>query len=105
MPDLWGFRGTERSTSNHYFIASGIHAEPGASEFLEHTNEEQVHAHMVAQRITQLQGEPSLAARIIPKQEDEASWKKLAAVTSHRVLWPGSQPPVDRNFISTVVQY
>ena len=28
----------------HYFMASGIHAEPVAPEFLQHANEEQVHA-------------------------------------------------------------
>src|SRR5438477_5125929 len=43
----------------HYFMASGIHAEPIAQEFLQHANEEQGHADMVAQRITQLQGEPN----------------------------------------------
>ena len=43
----------------HYYTATGIHAGPVAAEFLQHANEEQVHADMVAQRITQLQGEPN----------------------------------------------
>jgi bacterioferritin len=43
----------------HYYMASGINAEPVAQEFLQHANEEQMHADMVAQRITQLQGEPN----------------------------------------------
>src|SRR5436309_10545563 len=43
----------------HYFMAQGIHAEPIAQEFLQHANDEQAHADMVAQRITQLQGEPN----------------------------------------------
>jgi len=44
----------------HYFMASGINAESVASEFLQHATEEQTHADQIAQRITQLQGEPNL---------------------------------------------
>ena len=43
----------------HYFMASGIHAEGVAAEFLEHANEEQRHADSIAQRIVQLKGEPN----------------------------------------------
>jgi bacterioferritin len=43
----------------HYFMASGIHAEGVAAEFLEHANEEQGHADSIAQRIVQLKGEPN----------------------------------------------
>jgi len=42
----------------HYYMATGIHAEPVAKEFLEHANEEQQHANVIAERITQLGGEP-----------------------------------------------
>jgi bacterioferritin len=42
----------------HYFMASGIHAESVASEFLQHSNDEQGHADQIAHRIVQLQGEP-----------------------------------------------
>jgi len=42
----------------HYYMASGIHAQAVAEEFLEHANEEQSHADIVAERITQLGGEP-----------------------------------------------
>lgn len=44
----------------HYFMASGIHAEGVAAEFLQHANEEQGHADLIAQRIVQLGGEPDL---------------------------------------------
>ena len=44
----------------HYFMASGIHAEGVAAEFLQHANEEQGHADQIAQRIVQLGGEPNL---------------------------------------------
>jgi bacterioferritin len=42
----------------HYFMASGIHAESVAAEFLQHANDEQTHADQIAQRIVQLAGEP-----------------------------------------------
>jgi bacterioferritin len=42
----------------HYFTASGIHAEGVAAEFLQHANEEQGHADLIARRIVQLNGEP-----------------------------------------------
>ncbi len=44
----------------HYFMASGIHAQSVAQEFLEHANEEQAHADRIAARIVQLGGEPDL---------------------------------------------
>ena len=42
----------------HYFMATGIHANAVAQEFLEHATEEQGHADRIAGRITQLGGEP-----------------------------------------------
>jgi bacterioferritin len=44
----------------HYYMASGIHAQAVAEEFLEHASEEQGHADLIAERITQLGGEPDL---------------------------------------------
>jgi bacterioferritin len=44
----------------HYYMASGIHAQAVSQEFLEHANEEQAHADLIAERITQLGGEPDL---------------------------------------------
>ena len=45
----------------HYFMASGIHAQAVAGEFLQHANEEQGHADQIAQRIVQLGGAPNLS--------------------------------------------
>lgn len=45
----------------HYFMAKGIHAKSVAAEFLEHANEEQGHADLIAQRITQLDGAPNFS--------------------------------------------
>jgi len=45
----------------HYFMASGIHAEGVAAEFLQHANDEQGHADQIAARIVQLGGEPNFS--------------------------------------------
>jgi len=45
----------------HYFMASGINAEGVAAEFLQHANEEQGHADLIAQRIVQLGGAPNFS--------------------------------------------
>ena len=44
----------------HYYMAAGIHAGAVAEEFLEHANAEQRHLDRIAERITQLGGEPDL---------------------------------------------
>jgi len=43
----------------HQYMAAGIHAKSIAAEFKEHAEEEQQHADMIAERITQLDGEPN----------------------------------------------
>jgi len=45
----------------HYFMAQGIHAQAVAQEFLEHANDEQGHADRIAERITQIGGEPNFS--------------------------------------------
>jgi len=45
----------------HYFMATGINAQPVAAEFLQHANEEQMHADQLAGRIVQLGGEPNFS--------------------------------------------
>jgi len=44
----------------HYYMATGIHAQAVAEEFLQHANEEQGHADQISARIVQLQGAPNL---------------------------------------------
>jgi bacterioferritin len=44
----------------HYFMATGIHAEGVAAEFLEHAGQEMAHADQIAHRIVQLGGAPNL---------------------------------------------
>jgi bacterioferritin len=42
-------------------MASGINSESVAAEFLQHANEEQMHADQIAARIVQLGGEPNFS--------------------------------------------
>lgn len=45
----------------HYFMATGVHAESVAVEFLEHATQEEEHADAIAKRIVQLGGEPDFS--------------------------------------------
>jgi bacterioferritin len=45
----------------HYYMASGLSAQAVADEFLQHANEEQVHADEIAARIVQLGGAPNFS--------------------------------------------
>src|SRR5678810_956974 len=45
----------------HYFMASGLNAQSVAQEFLQHANEEQAHADLIARRIVQIGGEPNFS--------------------------------------------
>ena len=47
----------------HYYMASGIHSQTVAAEFLAHAGEEQLHADQLAERITQLDGAPDFDPR------------------------------------------
>jgi bacterioferritin len=42
----------------HHFMARGIHSQSVGQEFLDHSNEELIHADLIAARIVQLGGEP-----------------------------------------------
>src|SRR4051812_14400248 len=52
----------------HYFSATGISSEGVKAEFLEHAQEEQEHADRIAERITQLGGEPDLNPSILTER-------------------------------------
>ena len=52
----------------HYFMATGVHAESVAAEFLEHAEQEQEHADAIAKRIVQLGGEPDFSPDTLTKR-------------------------------------
>ncbi|MBV6883537.1 ferritin-like domain-containing protein [Xanthomonas euvesicatoria] len=52
----------------HYFMAKGMLADAVKGEFLEHAQQEQEHAHKLAERIVQLGGEPDLNPDTLTKR-------------------------------------
>jgi bacterioferritin len=64
----------------HYYTAQGMHGPTIAAEFLEHANDEQRHADLAAERITQLGGEPDLNPAVL-------------ATRSHTEYLPGKDLP------------
>jgi bacterioferritin len=105
---------------NHYFMASGINAEPVAQEFLQHANEEQGHADLVAQRITQLGGVPNfnpegLATRshaeykegdtLVSMIEEDLVAERIAIETySEIVRWLGNDDPTTRKLVEDLLK-
>jgi len=104
----------------HYYMASGIHAEPVAQEFLQHANDEQGHADQVAQRITQLQGEPNfnpegLATRshseyveggsLVDMIREDLVAERIAVESySEIVRWLGNDDPTTRSLIEDILK-
>ena len=103
----------------HYFTAQGINAGPVAQEFLQHANEEQEHADMVAGRIVQLGGEPDfspegLATRSHSQYDDSSDLLDMVredlvaervAIASYQeiVRWLGDGDPTTRRVIETIL--
>jgi bacterioferritin len=104
----------------HYHMASGIHAESVAKEFLQHAKEEELHADRIAQRITQLQGEPNfdpegLGARSHSEYVEGDSLAEMIredlvaeriAVESYTeiIRWLGDDDPTTRNLIEDILK-
>jgi bacterioferritin len=103
----------------HYYTAQGINAGPIAQEFLQHANEEQQHADMVARRIVQLGGEPDfnphgLAERshseynastdlIEMVREDLIAERVAVASYQEIVRWLGNDDPTTRRMMEEIL--
>jgi bacterioferritin len=103
----------------HYYTAQGINSAPVAAEFLEHANEEQEHADLVAERIVQLGGEPDFSPHGLATRshsEYDASTDLLqmvredlvaerVAIASYQeiVRWLGDGDPTTRRVIETIL--
>ena len=103
----------------HYFMASGLPAQSVAQEFLQHANEEQVHADQIAQRIVQLGGEPNLSPEglltrshseyveggslVEMIQEDLVA--ERVAIDSYRevIVWLGAKDPTTRRMLEGIL--
>jgi len=103
----------------HYYMASGINAEPVAREFLQHAHEEQIHADRIAQRITQLQGEPNFNPEgLITRshseyvegdsllemiREDLVAERVAVEIYSEIIRWLGDDDPTTRSLIVEIL--
>jgi bacterioferritin len=103
----------------HYYTAQGINSAPIAQEFLEHANEEQQHADLVAERIVQLGGEPDFSPQGLATRshsEYDASTDLLGmvkedlvaervAIASYQeiVRWLGNDDPTTRRTMETIL--
>lgn len=104
----------------HYFMAAGIHAQPVAGEFLQHANEEQQHADWIAQRITQLGGEPNfdpvgLAERshaeyaegdtLIDMIQEDLVAERIAIESYGEIIrWLGDNDPTTRRLMEDILK-
>ena len=103
----------------HYFMASGINAQSVAAEFLQHANEEQMHADQIAARIVQLGGEPNfspdgLASRshaeyvegdsLLDMIKEDLIAERIA-IESYRqmITYCGSNDPTTRRMLETIL--
>ena len=105
---------------NHYFMASGINAQPVAQEFLQHANEEQQHADLVAERITQLGGNPNfnpdgLATRAHAQYIEAATLERMIredlvaeriAIETYAEItrWLGTDDPTTRRLMEDLLK-
>jgi bacterioferritin len=105
---------------NHYFMASGIHAQPVAEEFLQHANDEQGHADSVAKRITQLGGVPNfnpegLATRSHAEYREGTSLEQMiredlfaerVAIETYSeiIRWLGTDDPTTRRLMEDILK-
>ena len=103
----------------HYYMASGMNAGPIAAEFMTHATEEMGHVDMVAERITQLQGEPNfdpegLATRSHAEYVEGTTLKDMieedlvaerVAIASYQEIarWIGEGDPTTRRMIETIL--
>ena len=104
----------------HYFMAQGISSDSVKAEFLQHANEEQQHADWVAERITQIGGEPNfspegLATRSHSEykpgnsltdmiKEDLVAERIAIESYSEIVRWLGNDDPTTRVLIEQILK-
>ncbi|MGH7812922.1 MAG: ferritin-like domain-containing protein [Candidatus Binataceae bacterium] len=104
----------------HFYMATGISSESVKAEFLQHANDEQQHADWIAERITQIGGEPDfnpigLADRshseYVPGttlesmiREDLVAERVAIESYSEIVRWLGNDDPTSRKMIEDILK-
>jgi bacterioferritin len=103
----------------HYFMARGSAGKIAATEFLEHASEEQAHADRIAERITQLGGDPDLnPATLLARSHSEYDtheslrdmlqadlFAERVAIESYRemIRYFGDRDPTSRRMMEEVL--
>ncbi len=104
---------------SHYYASKGLNKEPIAQEFLQHAAEEQTHADMVCERITQLGGEPNLNPKGLATRshseykggatmaelikEDLVAERIAVATYSEIIRWIGDDDPTTRRMMEVLL--
>ena len=104
----------------HYFAAQGINSEGVKAEFLQHANDEQGHADSIAERITQLNGDPDLnpeglATRSHSEYEtgkdlptmikEDLVAERIAIDTYGEIIrWLGEKDPTSRRLMESILE-
>ncbi len=104
----------------HYYMAEGFSSESVKAEFLEHAKEEELHADMVAERISQLGGDPDFNPATLIKRshseyvegqtlrsmvEEDLVAERIAIETySDIVRWLGVNDPTSRRVIEQILE-
>ena len=103
----------------HFYMASGINAPQAQQEFLQHANDEQLHADQIAARIVQLGGEPNfspegLASRSHSEYVEGETLEDMiledlvaerVAIDSYgeMIRWLGDKDPTTRRLMETIL--
>ena len=103
----------------HYFTAQGVNSGPIAQEFLQHANEEQLHADMAARRIVQLGGDPDFNPRGLAERshseydssqelmemvrEDLVAERVAIASYQEIIRWLGTDDPTTRRMLEEIL--
>jgi bacterioferritin len=104
----------------HYYMAEGFSSESVKQEFLEHAADEQSHADMVAERITQLGGEPDFNPQTLATRshaeyiegdtlrsmvEEDLVAERIAVETYLEIArWLATDDPTTRRMIELILQ-
>ena len=103
----------------HYHTASGVHGPTVAAEFLEHANDEQRHADLVAERIVQLGGAPEFNPAVLVQrshteyvpgdslrgmiEEDLVAERIVISTYSEIARWLGEDDPTTRRLVEQLL--
>jgi bacterioferritin len=103
----------------HYYTAVGVHGPAAAAEFLEHAADEQRHADLAAERISQLGGDPDFNPEILAGrshteyapgtdlrdmlQEDLIAERIAIASYAEIARWLGDGDPTTRRLIEQLL--